>query len=186
MVTVMKKICTVSLSLLLIAQLAACQGSQPENEVVTTTSDTSADTTADEDSYEPAAGDLGGDTFTILNTSQTYNFYSYLDFEEATGETLDDAIYERNRAVEELYNFTLEIVEYELEAANTALSTAVLAGDDSYDAAFLRDYYLKKELSDGYLMNIDTIPEMRLDEPWWDGAVTEESRLGKSRQGCSR
>ena len=31
-------------------------------------------------------------------------------------------------------------------------------------------------------MNIDTIPEMRLDEPWWDGAVTEESRLGKSRQ----
>lgn len=58
----------------------------------------------------------------------------------------------------------------------------MLAGDDSYDAAFLRDYYLKKELTDGYLMNIDTIPEMRLDEPWWDGAVTEESRLGKSRQ----
>ena len=41
----------------------------------------------------------------------------------------------------------------------------MLAGDDSYDAAFLRDYYLKKELTDGYLMNIDTIPEMRLDEP---------------------
>ena len=182
MVTIMKKFCAVSLSLLLISQLTACQSTQPENEVTTTSGAPSADTTADEDSYEPAAGDLGGDTFTILNTSQTYNFYSYLDFEEATGETLDDAIYERNRAVEELYNFTLEIVEYELEAANTALSTAVLAGDDSYDAAFLRDYYLKKELTDGYLMNIDTIPEMRLDEPWWDGAVTEESRLGKSRQ----
>lgn len=48
------------LTALLISQLAGCQGAQPENEVTTTSGDTSADTTAAEDSYEPAAGDLGG------------------------------------------------------------------------------------------------------------------------------
>ena len=148
----------------------------------TTAEDTSAETTAPEPEYEYADIDLGGDSFTLLNTSQTYNFYSYLDFDEATGETLNDAIFNRNRKAEDLYNFDLEIVEYVLNEANTKFCQAVLAGDDSYDVAFLRDYYLKTELTEGYLMNLDTVPEFQLDKEWWDGEVTEESRIGKSRK----
>lgn len=89
-----------------------------------------------------------------------------LDFDEATGETLNDAIFNRNRKAEDLYNFNLEIVEYELKEANTKFGQAVLAGDASYDAAFLRDYYLNTELTEGYLMNLDTVPEFRLDKEW--------------------
>ena len=148
----------------------------------TTAEETSGETTAAEPEYEYADIDLGGETFTLLNTSQTYNFYSYLDFDEATGETLNDAIFNRNRKAEDLYNFDLEIVEFELQNANTKFCQSVLAGDDSYDAAFLRDYYLKTELTEGYLMNLDTVPEFQLDKEWWDGEVTEESRIGKSRQ----
>ncbi len=169
-------------ALVLALLLSSCGQAAVTDGKDTTTDSTSAETTAPEPEYEYADIDLGGGTFTILNTSQTYNFYSYLDFDEATGETLNDAIFNRNRKAEDLYNFNLEIVEHELKEANTKFGQAVLAGDASYDAAFLRDYYLNTELTEGYLMNLDTIPEFRLDKEWWDGEVTEESRIGKSRK----
>ena len=169
-------------ALVLALLLSSCGQAAVTDGKDTTTDSTSAETTAPEPEYEYADIDLGGETFTILNTSQTYNFYSYLDFDEATGETLNDAIFNRNRKAEDLYDFELEIVEYELKEANTKFGQAVLAGDASYDAAFLRDYYLNTELTEGYLMNLDTVPEFRLDKEWWDGEVTEESRIGKSRK----
>ena len=106
-------------ALVLALLLSSCGQAAVTDGKDTTTDSTSADTTAPEPEYEYADIDLGGETFTILNTSQTYNFYSYLDFDEATGETLNDAIFNRNRKAEDLYNFNLEIVEYELKEANT-------------------------------------------------------------------
>ncbi|MCI8387463.1 MAG: extracellular solute-binding protein [Clostridiales bacterium] len=126
--------------------------------------------------------DLGEDTFTILNTSQNYSFYSYIDFESETGDTLDDIIYKRNRTVEEKFNFKMEVVEFELDEAANKLQTAVLSNDDVYDLAFIRDQYMSTAISEGYLQNLDDIPEIQLDCEWWDGKATDESRIGKSKK----
>lgn len=174
------------LSWLLIGLLAlsavSCGEEKPQNE--TTSSNDSSDTSSVvEEGYVYPNVDLGGDKFTILNTAQTYGFYSSLDFDEATGDSLDDTIYTRNRFLEDKFNFEFNIIEeYELEAAATALQTSVLADDDTYDVAFIRDLYLLNAITEGYLTDLDGIPEIQLDEEWWDGAVTESARVGTSKK----
>lgn len=171
------------IQVLTLALLLSSCGQTAVSDVKDTTSDViSTETTVTEPEYEYSDIDLGGAVFTLLNTSQPNNVYSFLDFDEETGETLNDAIFNRNRKVEELYSFDLEVVEFVQKEANTKFGQAVLAGDNSYDAAFLRDYYLNTELTDGYLMNLDTAPEFQLDKEWWDGELTEKSRIGKSRK----
>lgn len=176
-----------SLSLILIGILAAgtfaCGGEKPSGDDTTAPSGGETSSTDTDPAYVYPEVDLKGDTFTILNTAQTYGFYSNLDFEEATGDTLNDAIYDRNRNLEERFKFKLEInEEYTLDKAAKALETSVLAGDDTYDVAFIRDYYLNTALTEGYLADIDGIPEIQLDKPWWDGAATENARVGKSKK----
>lgn len=174
------------LCLLLAAGMAtgiiSCGSSAGGNVTAATSGETSGSTAETEPEYVFPTADLGGRTFTILNTSQNYSFYSALNFDEQTGDTLDDSIYTRNRTLEDKYNFKYEIVEFELDKAASELGKTVLAGDDVYDAAFLRDYYTSADITEGYLQNLDDIPELQLDKDWWDGAVTENSRIGKSKK----
>lgn len=66
--------------------------------------------------YEYPELDMNGETFTILNATQPYQFYSALDMSEISGDTLDDSIYERNRKLEDMFRFKLEVnEEYEID-----------------------------------------------------------------------
>lgn len=178
----MKKIQKRQLSWILICLLALSAVScgndvlQDEN---TTAPENNSETIVEEEYVYPEV-DLDGGKFTILNTAQNYGFYSSLDFETETGDSLDDAIYNRNRFLEEKFNFEFEIIEdYELNKAANALQTSVLAGDDTYDVAYIRDYWLNTSLIEGYLTDLDEIEEIQLDKEWWDGEATENARVGK-------
>lgn len=126
--------------------------------------------------------DCGGDTVTLLNTDMTcWSFYSYIDFEEQSGEILDDAMYMRNRGMEERYNFTLEVVDEIIDTTDSLYRTAVYAGDHVYDAAYLRCDKQATFLTEGMLYNLLDYEEFQLDEPWWDYLVNEPSRIGDGK-----
>ena len=127
--------------------------------------------------------DLGQREFTILNTAQSYNFYTTLDLEEQTGDPVDDAIFNRNRFLEDQFNMKIVIDEsYQLDKASEALRKAVISGEDIYDAAFLRDFWLSGLISDGALADLQDYDEFNFDKPWWDSEATEISRLGDKRK----
>ena len=44
----------------------------------------------------------------MLNMDDIYNMHSVMSREEATGEALDDAIYNRNRLIEEKFDIEIE------------------------------------------------------------------------------
>lgn len=120
-----------------------CAQESPGEETVTTadvSSETAADSESDREPYTIPELDLGGETFTILNPEKNYwDCYTTLDVEEETGEILDDAVFRRNVALEELFNFEFEIVEMEFYTDLPAeLSNAIMSGDDVYDAAFTK------------------------------------------------
>ncbi|MBQ2709274.1 MAG: hypothetical protein IJF67_13485 [Clostridia bacterium] len=162
------------------ASVSACGGSGTSADTTAASGDT---TTADtEAAYVYPDVDLGGEEFTILNTAQTYGFYSALDFEEQTGDALDDAIYARNRKVEEQFNLNIVVnEEYQLTKANDALSTAVLAGDDVYDVAFLRELSSTAQLTEGMFLDLQEIDNFNFDEPWWDVQANESVRIGDKK-----
>ena len=89
----------------------------------------SDEVTTEEYVYPPL--DLDGAVLTILNPTTTWGFYAYMDFETQTGESLDDAVYERNRFVEEKYNMKLEIVEDDIDKNYEKYRSSILAGDDT-------------------------------------------------------
>lgn len=82
--------------------------------------------------------DYEGYEFKILNKIEGWGIYNneHLVVEEENGEVLNDAIYGRNRLVEEQFN----VVITEVITQNTVMNdvaTAVMAGDDSYDVAMI-------------------------------------------------
>ena len=79
--------------------------------------------------------DYGGRTFNILlRTGFEYEFVS----EEMTGDIINDAIYERNRTIEEKFNIKLgSVAKYtewgSADTFNKTLDKAVMAGSQDYD-----------------------------------------------------
>lgn len=122
--------------------------------------------------------DCGGDEFTILNCAHVWDMYSYLDFEEMTGESLDDAVYQRNRTAEDLFNIKLNIIEFPLDELTTKIQQAVTSGDDTYDVAYARGNKINSTITGGYAMNLFDVDGLQLDMPWWNQSVIDEATIG--------
>ena len=121
------------LCLLLAGMLLSCgstvveDDTNPDNGDTNVSTDTSVETEAD-----PYAGiDLGGMELRFLNTEgRMWDTMSILDFAETDGTSLNDAIYNRNRTLEEKLNMTIivnEVVNTELQSR---LNQAIAATED--------------------------------------------------------
>lgn len=134
------------------------------------------ETAADETtlpSYDYPDVDLGGYTARYLNSAAVWEMYIYLDFEEMTGDALDDTVYTRNRAVEQKLNFNMKVTEEKFDDLDTRIQTSVLAGSDDFDACYVPDRDSAPLVTGGLFYNLHGIPELRLDEEWWDQPVID-------------
>lgn len=133
------------------------------------------------DTYDYPELDCGGDEFTILNAENFWDMYTYLDFEQMTGEIIDDAIYNRNRFLEDKYKFRMNVIEVIPDDLFSKINTAVASQDDTYDITYALGRNLNSLVSSGALMNLRDIPEMRLDEEWWNQSMIKSAEIGKDR-----
>ena len=114
--------------------------------------------------------DFGGETFTFIVTGPTYGFGYYetndIYAEQQTGDTLNDAVYLRNRNVEAKIN--INIAEVKSASVVNDARKAIKAGDNSYDAISAQMFENANMAQQGELCNIKQIPNIDLDKPWWD------------------
>ncbi len=177
--------------LLLAAMLAttACGGTSndtPGND--DTTPQGGEDTTPVAEGYDYGDHDFNNYEFKILNLDEQFNCYIRLDYEEQTGEQYDDAVYDRNRFVEEKLNFTIkEIImpggsawETSQVAVADAVIQNVMSDDDEYDAAYVTPFFKPGIVSSQYLLDLSKIPEMNVYEEYWDASINEELTLNDS------
>ena len=130
--------------------------------------------------YDYPAEGYGGYEFRFLNMDSQFNCYIRLDFEEQTGESLDDSVYLRNRKVEEKLGIKITELRYmdvswssgQIGLCNELINS-VMAGDDHCDAAYLPVYFKPEVVTGGYLMDLRSIPELRLDQPYWDQVIND-------------
>ena len=103
------------------------------------------------------------------------------DFEEADGDTLNDAINKRNRAVEERLNITITEYESSVGCAEDDLKKSILAGADEFDAAYIRGWNIKRFYSGGdetmYYDFASEVPNVDLDKPWWTKSANESMSI---------
>lgn len=177
----MKHISIIS-SLLLIAMLASCgDGQATETSAV---SDNAADTTevVTEAGYpapDTSALDFGGDELRIFSI-QWGNFANYYFPEEPTGDSVDDACYDRLRHVEEALNVTIAEPAWGADgSAHKDVLKTVQAGDDAYDFVFTHciDGYSDYATSNA-MYNLDALPYVDFDAPWWSKNMIDTFRIG--------
>ncbi len=179
----MKKCTAIMLLCAMLTSMTACG----ETETVETTEtnaaqmETTAETEETRAMHQVPEADFGGDTFTsVYGQWQGYEHYFFA--EEATGDAMNDAIYERTIFVEEYLNVDMvnadlvDLLQVQVQVKNT-----VQAGDDAYSLAHLHCIYGVAELpTGGYVYNLDDMPYLNMEAEWWNRKQMDVLRLGKN------
>ncbi len=163
------------LALLLTGNLMACGGGNAESENLTETTptdteavETTPETLNDRDDL-PADLDFAGATIGIASNVNVH-YHGYLDVATNDENTtvLDEAIYNRNRNIEERLN--LKITELTGPAANveSTFTNTVTAGDDTYSIAHMADRTAFAMGLEGYLQDMSAgLPYLDFSKAYW-------------------
>lgn len=161
---------------MLLSALAACG----DTKTAETTADTAAAETAETETETTRVptnlpdSDFEGYAFHIIY--EKINRYPEVDVEELNGETINDAVYQRNAAVEDLYNVTIEGI-MDASAAN-AVKAAVNAGDNAYDITMATCLTTANMATTSLLLDINEIPYIDLSKPWYDQYANDAISIG--------
>ncbi|MBQ7983058.1 MAG: hypothetical protein IJ302_05785, partial [Clostridia bacterium] len=110
---------------------------------------------------EPAATDYAGAEFHIINyDNATDNQWTGIPddifCEEESGDMLADAVYQRNRAVEEALNIRITMEKMVAAVMPDNIRKSVMAGNTDYDAAFPSMIQLSTLINGGLVTDLYT------------------------------
>jgi len=190
----MKKILTIFLlCAMLIPTLAACSSSDtgaPAQDTAAQAETTAADTAAETTTADPndrnaavstldAALDFGG---VSINVGYVDHYKYKTDIVGADdGDVINEAVYNRNLAVEEELNIKLNpvVMHTGTNDAATKFQTVVLAGEDMVDINTGHQSYLSKKLFEGIFQNMADDEYISWDSPWWADDYMKEFEIGE-------
>lgn len=175
----MKRLISFTMALMIcLLSLAACGETQQEE--TQKTDDTAAIATeevAETESLTPnwdavEKTNLNGISIDIACPGASTTYYDALDVEEITGDKLNDAIYNRNRALEDAMDFKLNALPGTGDAS--ALSQSVTAGTGDWDMALaLIQGNGSSLLTQGYLRSFNSLENVDMSMPWWDQSAID-------------
>ncbi len=123
---------------------------------------------------------FGGYDFRIMTKGSFNAHWTAMDiFAEATnGDPINDAVYNRNTAVMDRYNFKItEITDF--ENISGAVGKAVKAGDDAYDMVSAgMNGGVEQMIQGQYLLDLHEVPNLDLSKPWYDQNANKELSVG--------
>jgi len=112
-----------------------------------------------------------GRQFNILARENMYEqFYS----EEENGDIVNDAIFKRNRTVEDKFDVKINVIINPGDWNEGTIKKSVMAGDGAYDLIDGYAAFVGSIVSSGLYTNLLDIPHLRLTEPWWSQHAVDE------------
>ncbi|MGN1128278.1 MAG: hypothetical protein ACI4T6_04910 [Candidatus Flemingiibacterium sp.] len=172
-------------AILSLLPLVSCGGSTVQDRSDTSSSSgdgTSAPVEAPETSGVPAGTDLGGETISIWYTTKSVSAAeTFVDLNpELTGDILDDAIFNMNKAVEAKLNCTLDFFNAQVGTSDTGaeVQKMVFAGDETYDLYHIVQWNGAQLAAEGCYTNLGDAKYISYDKPWWDYKYMKEMTIG--------
>ena len=183
----MKKHNCLSAALLLavlLMQTTACGGtSDPVETNADTVNTDSAAVTETAEEYTAPNVSYNGETYTFAGF-QYEHVWKIMDYtmhpEETTGETINDAIFKANQAVEDTLNIQLEMLPLNSDTRNNPveLTKHIMAGDDAFRFSMMRTVGLSAFLATpDMLVDLNSISTLDLSHSWWDQKSVAEGNL---------
>jgi len=189
--THLKRILAALLSLAMLnAALAGCASEPASDDNNAAADTTAADTAVSGDDTSEAAetttskpkadvpeSDFEGYNFRFLieNENLDTNVYRNVVVEAENGDVLNDAIFERNAAIEE--DFGVVLSQIPADVPSTDAQKMILAGDDGFDAIANYQSDMYKIATNGSLVSFYDIPYIDLDGAWWDQSMKEQMTI---------
>ena len=182
----MKKIVVwLLISVTVISVFAGCQDNTTSGNISgeTTTIAADGETAAEETTARLEAdlpdNDYGGYKFRFLVREYDGNGYwgsKEVYAEEEIGDPINDAVYLRNRKIEEKYN----IVISEVRSGNMLgdAQKVVRAGDHEYDCLMPHAGDAAALAQSQYLIDFNKLPYIDLSKPWWDQGSNNTLSIG--------
>ncbi|MBQ7299407.1 MAG: extracellular solute-binding protein [Clostridia bacterium] len=130
--------------------------------------------------------DFGGHEFRIMDRSeeQDPNWETIDVWAEAeSGDTINDAVYQRNRLLEE--NLNIKISENKVKNPYTDARTSIMAGGDDFDIFTDGLSYLATMAVEGYLVDLNTMDTLKLTENWWDQDLNRDLSIANKLFFCT-
>ncbi|MHC1695030.1 MAG: extracellular solute-binding protein [Eubacteriales bacterium] len=148
---------------------------------------TTAQVTTEEGTKEykaniPEGTDYEGREFKVLVNKSDIFVWGDVDFvaEEETGEAINDAVFVKNRNVEELLNIKIVPVQATDGGLLGTMKKSIMAQDQAFDIAFPNPMSASSLAQQGFLTDLNNIPNLDLTSPWWDqNAVKDLSVANK-------
>ncbi len=179
----MKKTITFLLLTAMLATAMSC-GSEPSNvNPEGTTAGENGETTEALTGRESVSDDLPdkkfGKDFTILTrTKYDYEFNT----EEADGDVLNDALYNRDRGIEERFGVTIKTIPMDCTWPstdyNSKLQASIMAGDGEYDLVAGYAATIPNLVGEGLFVDWNTMKYNDFSKPWWSEQIADEMNIG--------
>lgn len=178
----MKKFLSILLVLLMLAiPLASCADGPDNGPDSGAAGDNTTGTGAEADDVLeiPEGVDFEEYEFTILTPEVvTYN-YTMTDFDEASDDPYENALYLRSVAVEELLDVTINEATGGIGSGVYDLfKTSVEANTEDYDICFNTMPYSCTATGAGLCYELDMFEYIDLDKSWWNADCSEQLALG--------
>jgi len=131
-----------------------------------------------EKSYYDTLGerDFDGETFTILDACHHPHIQVNKPVDEGlNGEPINDALYNRDKFIEEKYGVNIEYIQIVGAGGCPALEKSVLAGENTYDLVVspILGNSLNTISTRNVLCNLTDMPYLSLESPWWSKMIYE-------------
>ncbi|MCR5263800.1 MAG: hypothetical protein K6D94_08005, partial [Clostridiales bacterium] len=189
----MKKTLVIILSFLLALPLAACGGEGQAPAGGSVTDSPSGDASPSEEAAETELApslpslDCGGAEFHVLTKMENDESGQWtardIWVESENGEVVNDAVFERNRKIEEKYNCVITQSRMAMGGQYSytmtkEISKLVMAGDSSYDLIMPTIQDAAALARDGMTYDLNALENIDLTKPWWNQQFEKDTRIG--------
>ena len=198
----LSRVLCVLLSLLVLMPIVACGKTDSGDGTATTTAAAAGDSTTTaaqggestsateatentdangylKDDIDPSVN-FGGKTVSLLH----WNDAEHEEFvaESLNGELINDAIYNRNRTVEERLGVKIEFIGTKGDTNNEEpfalkLSTSISAGDHAYDMISAYSYTTGMCAARNLLYDLSSVDHLDFEKPWWPEKLIDQSTI---------
>lgn len=134
-----------------------------------------------DDDYPSANYNNEDFTFLVIKHSDTTKDYyggPYIDAETYTGAAINDAVYERNMAVEEKYSVNIKMREEINGEPAELLNSLYMAGEFNFDVIYGWGYKLGKCITENYFADFNDLKNVDLTKEYWAPTAMEDLTIG--------
>lgn len=171
----MKTVVSFILSAILIGiMLFSCSDNSTANPDITTTENTNVEETTEVNYLDALPSEnFDGYKFRFYTRQCCEAHYGGVYQEAETGDVVDDAVFQRNRKIEEKFN--IEIVESILDQDGEPIiiRNAILANDHIADIAIPHFRFLGSMALEHMLVDMGDMPYIDFQQPWWSTNLIE-------------